>query len=97
MWGSMLQNRLQGGVQAKTVILAYGWQIKNLQEYLVSGGAEAMYKLVLMMAKSLHHVCTVNLTKHSLGSDLMLNGCQDMPTPCQVLHAGLAMSMRVLM
>ena len=44
------------GVQFQRADPSYRWELGYLKEYLDSEAAEAMHRLVLMMAKSLHHV-----------------------------------------
>ena len=85
------------GCSGKTVRWLFWWQVGYLQKYLVSGGAEAMYRLVLMLAKSLHHASTANLLVCLPGWNIMLSGCHVRLSPCQVLDASLGMGTRLLM
>ena len=56
-----------------------------------------MYRLALMLAKSLHHASTANLLVCLPGWNIMLSGCHVRLSPCQVLDASLGMGTRLLM
>ena len=84
------------GVQFQRADPSYGWEVGYLKEYLDSEAAEAMHRLVLMMAKSLHHVGSAQLGLSQPRSNFLPSGCLVGLTPCQVASANSAKCSRVL-
>ena len=84
------------GVQFQRADPSYGWEVGYLKEHLNSEAAEAMHRLVLLMAKSLHLVGSAGFTLSQLGSNFLPSGCLVGPAPCQVTFANSAKCSRVL-
>ena len=81
------------GVQFQRADPSYGWEVGYLKECLDSEATEAMHRLVLMMAKSLHHVGSAQLGLSQPGSNFFAKW---LPSGTNSLPSGLCQLSQVL-